>query len=252
MAFTMQLHRPRVAQPVPVIVSGDTCWRYINDDVHSSVLSGDMALATFNRVEIAADAPTHPTSHPTNHTSHTNLAANTLAHWAWTYQRCIDALCQMPEIDKTRLAITGHSRGGKAALLAGATDERISLTHANNSGLAGSGSFHVLASGSETLADMLRQFPHWLGPQTQTTQKIPATWDQDLLLSMIAPRHLLITQAQDDAWANPMGTRHVLTRAAAHFERLNASAHLHQVWRTGGHANQLDDWLALLQIAKFV
>ena len=55
-------------------------------------------------------------------------------------------------------AVVGHSRGGKAALLAGATDERIALTSANNSGAGGAGCFRWQAPGSETLAQVVDAF----------------------------------------------------------------------------------------------
>ncbi len=48
-----------------------------------------------------------------------------LARWAWAAMRAVDYLYTMPEVDKTKIAISGHSRNAKMALLAAAFDERI-------------------------------------------------------------------------------------------------------------------------------
>src|SRR5690625_178223 len=48
-----------------------------------------------------------------------------LGRWAWAASRAIDYLETLPEADAGQIGITGHSRNGKAALLAAAFDERI-------------------------------------------------------------------------------------------------------------------------------
>ena len=47
-----------------------------------------------------------------------------LAVWAWGASRALDYLITLPEVDADKVVITGHSRCGKTALLAGALDER--------------------------------------------------------------------------------------------------------------------------------
>ena len=61
----------------------------------------------------------------------------TLAVWAWGGMRVVDYLESRNDVDMKSIAITGHSRGGKMALLAGALDERISLVIPNGSGAGG-------------------------------------------------------------------------------------------------------------------
>ena len=60
----------------------------------------------------------------------TSHAAGTLVAWTWGISRIIDALEDTPSamIDPTRLAVTGCSRNGKGALVAGALEPRIALT----------------------------------------------------------------------------------------------------------------------------
>ena len=238
-SFMLQLLRPPGDVPCPVVLSGDGCWRSSSDEAVSLLLRRGHALAQFNRVEIAPDlaAP------------HNGQGA--IAAWAWGYQRCVDVLCDMAEVDATRIAVTGHSRGGKAALLAGATDTRIALTHANNSGAGGSGSWRHQGPGSETLARLVAQFPHWMGAGLPAwagrEHQMPS--DQHLLKAMLAPRALLTTDAIDDLWANPSGCRLTHEAAQAVFALLGDPRRSVLVMREGGHALALADWLALLDFA---
>lgn len=152
-----------------------------------------------------------------------------------------------------RIAITGHSRGGKTTMLAGATDERIALTHANNSGAGGAGCFRQTPPGAESLADLLRVFPFWFGPQMQqfVAREHGVPFDQHALKALIAPRAVLSTAARGDAWTHPHGTW--LTHEAARpvFHLLNAKDQLGIVFRDGGHAHTRADWHALLDFADW-
>lgn len=48
--------------------------------------------------------------------------------WAWAASHVVDYITQIPEIDKENIAIAGHSRLGKTALLTSAFDERFKVT----------------------------------------------------------------------------------------------------------------------------
>ncbi|EMC95007.1 carbohydrate esterase family 15 protein, partial [Baudoinia panamericana UAMH 10762] len=69
----------------------------------------------------------------------TTTTAGALMAWAWAVSRIIDALEAHPEtgINPARLAVTGCSRNGKGALVAGAFDTRIALTIPQESGSGG-------------------------------------------------------------------------------------------------------------------
>ena len=241
--FTLQLFLPAGQQPCPVLLHGDACWHYDGDDVIAEVLRRGYGLARFNRVELAPDLPGSPW--PTDGAGHPTGA---IARWAWGFHRALDALRQIEGVDAGRVAVVGHSRGGKAALLAGALDERIAVTCANDSGAGGAGSFRVLGPGAETLADITRTFGHWFDPGLARwagrERELP--FDQHLLKALVAPRALLTTEALDDPWANPQGTWATHRAALPVFKLLQAGDSAAVAWRDGGHDHRLSDWQTLL------
>jgi hypothetical protein len=253
-SFTMRVFVPPGTQSCPVLLNGDGCWHYANDETIAAVLARGLVFAQFNRVEIAPD-PLVPSGDPPPHAA--------LASWAWGYHRAIDALlqgCQQPNpgalgrIDPQRVAVVGHSRGGKAALLAGATDTRIALTSANNSGAGGAGCFRWLGPGAESLADITRAFPHWFAPTlgqfAGREQALP--FDQHFLKALIAPRALLTTEALDDAWANPQGSLITHQATLAVYRLLGVPAQLAMTCRPGGHDHSLADWHTLLDFCDSI
>lgn len=259
--FTMQLMRPNSQQACPVIVTGDACWAYLVDEVIVHGAAHGVALAWFNRTEVAADPPPEDAAAiaaavaasdgaEISRVTHPPIAA--IAAWAWALSRAVDALLLQPGIDSRRIAVAGHSRGGKAALLAGALDARIALTAANNAGTLGSASSFVMGDGAETVVELVQRFPHWVGPKLRkaVARGEPVTMDQHTLLQAIAPRALLITQASDDLWANPKGARHTVQRAREVYEQLGAADAFSAVWRIGGHAQTVDDWLAVVRALR--
>lgn len=253
--FLLDLLTPATeARAWPVIVTGDGCWGFVTDDIAAEVLRRGYALAQFIRTEIAPDVyHTHAEHRAGLYSLYPGSDFGALAAWAWGYQRCVDFLTTLPEVDAARIAVTGHSRGGKAALLAGATDERIALTAPNNSGCGGAGCFRIQGAGSETLRDIVTRFPHWFSPRLASYigRENDLPFDQHFIKALVAPRALLSTEALGDLWANPSGTFETHLAARAVYRLLGCEDRIGIWYRAGGHAQGLDDWRALLDFADW-
>lgn len=126
-----------------------------------------------------------------------------IALWAWAIRRLVDVAERLPEIDPARIAVAGHSRLGKAALLAAAHDTRIGAALINNSGSLGAslGSRNF----GETEAILRARFPHWLAAPVEDARTNEPPLDQHHLLAAVAPRGLYVTSASEDLWADPKG-----------------------------------------------
>ncbi len=125
--------------------------------------------------------------------------------WAWGLSRAFDYLELDPLVDPTHIAVTGHSRLGKAADWAAAQDNRFAALLSTESGHGGQ-SIQRRALG-ETVAHLEHSFPYWFAPAYAQwvghDAEIPA--DGNLLLSLQAPRLLYVASAEGDAWSDPKG-----------------------------------------------
>ena len=142
-----------------------------------------------------------------------------LATWGWSLMRGMDMLETMPEIDTKRVVLTGSSRLGKAALIAGAYDERFPVVVLNQTG--GGGVPLAKHFYGENIASEMAQFPHWYikeyGKYANNEAELP--FDQHMILSCIAPRALLV-QGFDDPWFDAKGEFMAMTAAQTVWEML--------------------------------
>ncbi len=235
--------------PFPVIVRGDLGWGRVDPAIVAAVVKRGYILAEFSRVEIAPDSAERGGVYA----AYPEYEGGRLAAWAWGFHRVIDYLVTLETVDRTRIAVTGHSRGGKAALLAGATDTRIALTAPNNSGCGGAGCYRFQGEQSEDIAAILKSFPFWFHPRFADfighVDRLP--FDQHTLKALVAPRALLSTEALGDLWANPKGTQQTYLAAKAVFDFLGAGDRIGIAFRPGKHEQNAEDWTTLLDFADW-
>ena len=248
-SFPMHLWVPPGANGrLPVIINGDGCWRYLTDVIVRQMVERGNIVASFDRTYVAADNP--------------DLYRDTgifrlfpkatygaLSAWAWGYHRCVDALSNLPIADTARIAVTGHSRGGKTVILAGATDERIAVTNPNDSGCGGSGLNRLKCDRAEVVDDFFKSRNiFWFGSGFADFRHRDAElpYDQHFLHALIAPRGLLIDEAYEDYWANPPGSYTACRSAQAVYALLGAEDKIGWAVREGGHGHFAADFEALL------
>jgi hypothetical protein len=191
----------------------------------------------------------------------------TIMWWAWGIHRAVDYLAKDKAIDPKRIAVVGHSRLGKTALVAGAFDERIALTVANQAGCGGSGPSRHNDPKAESVARINEHFPHWFCGAFHAFGDNPSKlpFDQHELVALCAPRPVLFTAAGGDLWANPSGQFEVLKAATPVYELLGVDglkspsmpkpgeslidSRLGYWIRPGKHAMSPPDWKTYMDFA---
>lgn len=142
-----------------------------------------------------------------------------IAMWAWAAQRIMDYAQTLSDVlDLNTSVVCGHSRCGKTALLAAATDERFKFCYSNDSGCGGA----ALARGTtgETVKDICRNLSHWFCENYKkyisNEQAMP--FDQHYLVASIAPRNVLIGSASEDTWSDTVSEFLCCVAAGSAFE----------------------------------
>lgn len=188
----------------------------------------------------------------------------TISAWAWGYHRCVDYLETDRAIDAKRIAVVGHSRNGKTALLAAALDERIALAIPHQAGCGGTAPSRGRVG--ESVKQINDRFPHWFNGVfkqfNEETGRLP--FDQHCLVALMAPRPVLLSNAQEDQWANPTGQFEVLRAAEPVYQLLKAGGvgadsmppegqllkgRLGYYIRPGKHSMTAGDWRVFLEFA---
>lgn len=174
----------------------------------------------------------------------------TLMKRAWGASRVIDYLYTLPTVDTARIAITGHSRNGKQSLIAAAFDTRIKAVVSSSGGTGGESTFRFSDDrfNSESVGEITRNFPRWFSPRLQLfagrEQKLPV--DQNSLMSLIAPRGLMMASAITESQGNPWGIEQSYKSVKKVYHFLDADSNVAILLRRGRHqhaARNVEDFL---------
>jgi hypothetical protein len=188
----------------------------------------------------------------------------TIAAWAWGIQRAVDYLVTDKDIDGKHIAVVGHSRLGKTALLAAAFDDRIALSIPHQAGCGGTAPSRGKVG--ESVKRINTSFPHWFNGTFKEFNDQPERlpFDQHCLVALVAPRPVLFSNAVEDTWANPDGQFQVLQAADPVYRLLNAGgldakqvpetgklidSKLGYYIRPGKHSMTRQDWKVFLDFA---
>ncbi len=132
-----------------------------------------------------------------------------LSAWAWGASRALDYFETDKAVDAKKVGLEGHSRWGKATIVAMAFDQRFAIAYVSSSGeggakihrrnwgelvenVAGSGEYHWMAG------NFIKYAGHW--------DDLPV--DSNELVALCAPRPVMITggtQEKGDGWVDAKG-----------------------------------------------
>jgi len=186
-----------------------------------------------------------------------------LAAWAWGASRALDYFETDQAVDAKRLGIEGHSRYGKAALFAGALDQRWAIVFPSCSGEGGAKPSR--RNYGQTLDNIAGS--HWMA---LNFHKYAGHWgdlpvDSNELIALVAPRPIFLNGGTGDQWADPHGAFLAAVAAGPVYRLLGkkdlgstqmpapdgalTSGDIGFRYHAGPHTDTLD-WPAFLQFAQ--
>lgn len=233
-----------------------------------TILRRGYAFATFHESDVDPDTSTDPDFSDGVHPHFVpegrapEVRWGRIAAWSWGLSRAVDWLVESGRVDARRIAVVGHSRRGKAALWAGATDDRIAMVIAHQSGTGGAALSRSLVGESVQIINL--SFPSWFNDVFPTfagrETRLPV--DQHQLVALVAPRRLLLTDGDEDTWADPPGARAAAEAADAAWSLYGREGLVREAggryslegrlcWRTrpGVHSLGAEDWETFLAYA---
>lgn len=266
--LTFYIHIPlnyKAGNKYPVVLDGDMAFSSMHDSslIEPFIQNGIM-FVKFNRCEVARDCIWQQSwedgrkgdvyrSYPET------LCSNTMA-WAWSYSRVLDALIKLGLVDERYIAFTGLSRGGKTALLAGVLDKRATFVNPISTCAGGAACYrtHLYAidkddgkeKPSETLKDIWGNFPSWFGKDfgayAERENELP--FDSHFLKALVAPRVLFVSEADNDIWANPVGSYHTSLAAKEVWKLYGKPENIQWYMKKGNHYHGLEDMQMLANL----
>ncbi|HEY0310928.1 MAG TPA: hypothetical protein VGC56_00385 [Allosphingosinicella sp.] len=192
-----------------------------------------------------------------------------LRAWAWGAGRALDLLARDPRIDRSRVAVEGLSRYGKAALVTMAFEPGFSMGFIGSSGAGGAKLLR--RDFGERIGNLAASGEyHWFAPAfllhagPRTVDDLP--FDAHSLIALAAPRPLFFGAGRFDAdgWVDPRGSFEAARAATPAWRLLGAPGLVGEAYpainegrtegriafrqQDGGHSNARN-WPAFLAFA---
>ena len=134
-----------------------------------------------------------------------------LRAWGWGASKLREELAKDPRIDGRQVSLSGHSRFGKAVLVAAAFDHRFADALVSSSGAGGAKLMR--RDLGEAWTNMAGSYAfHWYTPEVmeyaghKSVADLPV--DAHMLIALRAPRPLFVSSGlpeKGDAWVDPTG-----------------------------------------------
>jgi hypothetical protein len=202
--------------PVPVMIiiggSASTYWNY--------VAPAGWGVCAYANTQLQPDNGQYLTSYLIGLVNKGNWRSptdwGTLGAWAWGVSRLVDYLETDPAVDANKIGVEGHSRYGKATLVAMASEPRLAIAYPSCGGSLGTkmmrrhwGQDLEGSSWDQEYHLTAGNFFKWMGPVNAASylpRKIASCpVDAHSLLSLCAPRPVFLNAGNQDTWTDPYG-----------------------------------------------
>lgn len=224
-------------EPVPVVLAIEPVWwedPFVKNGILQRILERGYGFAGFDHNALASyEEPTLRAAQDV----YPGYDWGVVAVAAWGCSLTLNWLETLPEVNADRVAVWGHSRRGKSALLAGALDERFGAVLPHMSGMGGSALYRVRGKGAQRIDQLLERY--WLHESLfgfhDREETLP--FDQHWLYALVAPRPLYIHAGLRDAWGNPDGEQAAVAAAAPVYAWLGQPENLQIGLVDAGHVD---------------
>jgi len=151
-----------------------------------------------------------------------------ISMWAFAASRVLDYVLTLDGIDKERIFCAGHSRLGKTAIWCGVNDTRFAGAWSNESGCSGAAISR--GKGGESIEAITARFPYWFceNYRDYAGKEAVMPFDQNQLLSLMAPRLLYVSSAALDLWSDPKSEFLACAAASESYQLLGFKGLVHK------------------------
>ena len=258
LTFFMKLMIPLGVERPNIVLDGDLCFQTITHSYYDPFFERGIAYATFNRCELADDMGPERRKGPL-YEIYPDYSFGAIGAWAWGFMRCADVLEKLDMFDMSLLTFTGHSRGAKTAMLAGVLDERAKIVNPNQSNCGSCSCYRIHFEGEgedgfkepgETLKDLWNAVHFWVGEDMgkYVDNEADLPFDCHYLKALVAPRVLLVGEAANDLWTNPIGSWQTSEAAKEVYDFLGCKDNLKWYFRRGYHSHTQEDSTLLVNL----